>query len=89
MAVDHAPPSRPEINLLGLRVREALPRLEVFLDQAILNNQSSVRIVHGMGTGALRRAVRAYLADSPYCASFNEAPRNEGGGGATVVELAS
>ena len=56
VAVDHAPPSRPEINLLGLRVREALPRLEVFLDQAILNNQSSVRIVHGMGTGALRRA---------------------------------
>lgn len=89
VAVDHAPPSRPEINLLGLRVREALPRLEVFLDQAILNNQSSVRIVHGMGTGALRRAVRAYLADSPYCASFNEAPRNEGGGGATVAELSS
>ena len=89
VAVDHAPPSRPEINLLGLRVREALPRLEVFLDHALLNNQSSVRIVHGMGTGALRRAVRAYLADSPYCASFNEAPRNEGGGGATVAELSS
>ncbi len=89
VAVDHAPPSRPEINLLGLRVREALPRLEVFLDHAILNNQSSVRIVHGMGTGALRRAVRAYLADSPYCASFNEAPRSEGGGGATVAELSS
>ena len=58
VAVDHAPPSQPEINLLGLRVREALPRLEVFLDHALLNNQSSVRIVHGMGTGALRRAVR-------------------------------
>ena len=89
VAVDHAPPSQPEINLLGLRVREALPRLEVFLDHAILNNQSSVRIVHGMGTGALRRAVRAYLSDSPYCASFNEAPRSEGGGGATVAELSS
>ena len=89
VAVDHAPPSRPEINLLGLRVREALPRLEVFLDHAILNNQASVRIVHGMGTGALRRAIRAYLADSPYCAAFTEAPRSEGGGGATVVELSS
>ena len=89
VAVDHAPPSQPEINLLGLRVREALPRLEVFLDHALLNNQSSVRIVHGMGTGALRRAVRAYLSDSPYCASFNEAPRSEGGGGATVAELSS
>ena len=89
VAVDHAPPSQPEINLLGLRVREALPRLEVFLDHALLNNQSSVRIVHGTGTGALRRAVRAYLSDSPYCASFNEAPRSEGGGGATVAELSS
>ncbi len=89
VVVDHAPPSRPEINLLGLRVREALPRLEVFLDQALLNNHASVRIVHGMGTGALRRAVRAYLVDSPYCASFNEAPRSEGGGGATVAEISS
>jgi len=42
-----------------------------------------------MGTGALRRAVREFLADSPYCASYNEASRAEGGGGATIVELAS
>ena len=89
VAVEHAASSRPEINLLGLRVREALPRLEIFLDRAILSNQSSVRIVHGMGSGALRRAVREYLSDSPYCASFDEAPRHEGGGGATVAELSS
>ena len=89
VAVDRSASGRPEINLLGLRVREALPRLEVFLDQAILNNQSSVRIVHGMGTGALRRAIREYLSDSPYCETFNEAPRSEGGGGATVAELSS
>ncbi len=89
VTVDHAPPGRPEVNLLGLRVQEALPRLAAFLDQALLNNHSSVRIVHGMGTGALRRAVRAYLADSPYCESFNEAPRSEGGGGVTVAELSS
>ena len=67
VAVERKAAGRPEINLLGLRVHEALPRLETFLDQAILNNQSAVRIVHGMGTGALRRAVREYLSDSPYC----------------------
>ena len=79
---------QPEINLLGLRVNEALPRLAEFLDQAMLNRQSSVRIVHGFGTGALRRAVQDFLSQSPYCASYNEAPQNEGGGGATIAELA-
>ena len=69
-----------ELNLLGMRVHEALPQLEEFLDRATLNHQSSVRIIHGMGTGALRRAVRKFLADSPYCDSFNEAARAEGGG---------
>jgi DNA mismatch repair protein MutS2 len=78
-----------ELNLLGLRVHEALPQLEEFLDRATLNHQSSVRIIHGMGTGALRRAVRRFLADSPYCNSFNEAARAEGGGGVTIVELTS
>ncbi|MBM4255851.1 MAG: endonuclease MutS2 [Deltaproteobacteria bacterium] len=87
--VDTGPAAMPELNLLGLRVHEALPRLEEFLDRAVLNHQNSVRIVHGMGTGALRRAVREFLANSPYCASYNEASRAEGGGGATVVELTS
>jgi DNA mismatch repair protein MutS2 len=87
--IDTGPATMPELNLLGLRVHEALPRLEEFLDRAVLNHQNSVRIVHGMGTGALRRAVREFLADSPYCASYNEASRAEGGGGATIVELAS
>jgi DNA mismatch repair protein MutS2 len=78
-----------ELNLLGMRVHEALPQLEEFLDRATLNHQSSVRVIHGMGTGALRRAVRKFLADSPYCDSFNEASRAEGGGGVTIVELTS
>ncbi len=88
VAVQSSAPGLPEINLLGLRVHEALPRLETFLDQAVLSRQPSVRIVHGMGTGALRRAVREYLANSPYCASYNEASRAEGGGGVTIAELA-
>jgi len=87
VAVQSRAPGVPEINLLGLRVHEALPRLEAFLDQAVLSHQPSVRIVHGMGTGALRRAVREYLANSPYCASYDEAPRVEGGGGVTIAEL--
>jgi DNA mismatch repair protein MutS2 len=64
-----------------------LPRLAAFLDRAVLEQRSSVRIVHGMGTGALRRAVREFLSDSPYCASYSEAPRAEGGGGVTIAEL--
>lgn len=87
--VDTGPAAMPELNLLGLRVHEALPRLEEFLDRAVLNHQNSVRIVHGMGTGALRRAVREFLANSPYCASYNEASRAEGGGGVTIVDLMS
>ena len=79
---------QPEINLLGLRVNEALPRLAEFLDQAMLNRQSSVRVVHGFGSGALRRAVHDFLTQSPYCASYREAPQNEGGGGATIATLA-
>jgi DNA mismatch repair protein MutS2 len=87
VAVQSSAPGVPEINLLGLRVHEALPRLETFLDQAVLSHQPSVRIIHGMGTGALRRAVREYLANSPYCASYNEASRAEGGGGVTIADL--
>jgi len=89
VSVQSSAPGMPEINLLGLRVHEALPRLEAFLDQAALNQQPSVRIVHGLGTGALKRAVREYLANSPYCASYSEGSRAEGGGGVTIAELTS
>ena len=89
VAIERSEEARPEISLLGLRVSEALPRLEEFLDRAVLSHQASVRIVHGMGTGALRRAVREYLTHSPYCVSYSEASRSEGGGGATIVELTS
>ena len=88
VSVQRPDKAQAEINLLGLRVNEALPRLAEFLDQAMLNRQSSVRVVHGFGTGALRRAVQEFLAQSPYCASYSEAPQNEGGGGATIAHLA-
>ncbi len=76
-----------ELSLLGLRVREALRRLEEFLDHAVQAGHRTVRIVHGIGGGALRRAVREYLDTSPYGVTFREAPPAEGGGGVTVVDL--
>jgi len=76
-----------ELNLIGMRTAEALRRLEEFLDQSSLTNRSEVLIVHGIGSGALRRAIGEYLRDSPYCASYREAEIHRGGAGATLVTL--
>ncbi|HUY17930.1 MAG TPA: endonuclease MutS2 [Candidatus Binataceae bacterium] len=76
-----------ELNLIGARTADALRRLEEFLDQAYLTNRTEVRIVHGIGSGALRKAIHEYLADSPYAASFREAEPHQGGAGATIVTL--
>ena len=76
-----------ELSLIGLRANEAVVRLERFLDRAAQNGQESVRIVHGVGSGALRRAVRDHLATSPYCVGFRPGESNEGGGGVTVATL--
>lgn len=76
-----------EISLLGLRVKEALERLEGFLDQAARAGHGNVRIIHGIGSGALRRAVAEYLSNSHYCGSFRIGETGEGGAGVTIVEL--
>ncbi len=76
-----------ELNLIGARTADALRRLEEFLDQAYLTNRAEVRIVHGIGSGALRKAIHEYLANSPYAASFREADPHQGGAGATIVTL--
>lgn len=76
-----------ELNLIGMRTADALRRLEEFLDQAYLTNRGEVRIVHGIGSGALKKAVHEYLSDSPYCAGFRQADPHHGGAGATVVQL--
>jgi len=81
-------PLASDLSLLGLRAREAVAALDTFMDRAVRSGHATVRIIHGMGTGALRRAVQEYLADSPYCASFREGAPAEGGIGVTVVELA-
>jgi DNA mismatch repair protein MutS2 len=83
--VDH---ERAEINLVGQRVREGIDALAAFLDRSVRLGHSEVRVVHGLGTGALRRAVQEFLAASPYCTKFREESGPRGGGGVTVVELA-
>ncbi len=77
-----------DINLLGCRVAQALPRLEAFLDQAVLSNHKTIRVLHGVGSGVLRKAIREYLSHSAYCDGFHEAPVAEGGSGTTIVDLA-
>lgn len=79
--------AREELNLIGMRATDALRKLEEFLDTAFLTNRAEVRIVHGIGSGALRKAVAEYLGTSPYCASFRAAEPHHGGAGATIVQM--
>ena len=78
---------RMEINLIGRRVDEATEELERYLDHAFLAGLPRVRVIHGHGAGILRRAVREFLKSHPHVATIAEAPQNEGGQGATLVEL--
>ena len=76
-----------EINVIGRTVDEATSEVEKFVDRAFLAGMPRVRIVHGSGMGILRKALRQYLQKHPHVESVTEPPINEGGGGATVVEL--
>ena len=76
-----------EINVIGQNVEEATAAVEKFVDRAFLAGAVRVRIVHGSGMGILRKALRQFLQNHPHVASVAEPPQNEGGGGATVVEL--
>jgi DNA mismatch repair protein MutS2 len=76
-----------EINVIGRTVDEATTEVEKFVDRAFLAGLPRVRVVHGSGMGILRKALRQYLQKHPHVASVTEPPQNEGGGGATVVEL--
>jgi DNA mismatch repair protein MutS2 len=77
----------PRLDLRGERVEAALERLAAYLDEALLAGLDQAVIVHGAGTGALRRAIREYLADHPRVRATRSGRRDEGGDGATVAEL--
>ncbi|MDE7277630.1 MAG: Smr/MutS family protein, partial [Lachnospiraceae bacterium] len=76
-----------EINLLGKTVDEALSSLDKYLDDAYLAHLPSVRIVHGKGTGALRKAVQDYLRRCKYVKSYRQGEYGEGDAGVTIAEF--
>jgi len=73
--------------VIGCTVDEALSRAERFLDESLLGDQRVLRIVHGYGTGQLKRAITGFLQQHPLVAHVSQAPPNQGGGGVTVAEL--
>ena len=79
--------SLSELNVVGCTVDEALARAEKFLDDSTVTDQRTLRIIHGHGTGQLRRAFAQFLKEHPLVAKFERAPMDQGGGGVTVVEL--
>src|SRR5436309_847966 len=85
--VDRPTDAPAEINLIGQRVRDAIDALGAFLDRAARAGLSEVRVVHGIGSGALRSAVHEFLESSPYCAGFRESEPAAGGAGVTIADL--
>lgn len=78
---------KPEINLLGKTVDEAVAELDKYLDDACLSHLNQVRIIHGKGTGALRKGIHEYLKRQSYVKSFRSGEYGEGEAGVTIVEL--
>jgi DNA mismatch repair protein MutS2 len=79
--------SNAELNVVGCTVDEAIAKAERFLDEALLVDRRVLRIIHGHGTGQLRRALAGWLRQHPLVVKFEAAAADQGGGGVTVVEL--
>ena len=77
----------PDLNVIGCSVDDARERVEKYLDRALLQEQPHVKIIHGHGTGQLRRSIAKLLEHHPQVDTFALAPREQGGEGATLVEL--
>ena len=82
-----APEVSAELNLIGQRVDDALDESDKFLDRALLEGKEAVRIIHGFGTGTLRKAIRDHLRKHPAVKSWRPGADNEGGDGATIAVL--
>ncbi len=76
-----------ELNVIGMTVDQAVDRVSRFLDDTLVTDLHEVRIVHGHGTGQLRKGIAAFLKTHPQVEKYYAAPENQGGGGATIVEL--
>lgn len=84
---DDSSQSALDLNVIGCTVDEAITRTERFLDDSLLGDTRSFRLIHGHGTGQLRRGLTAWLKQHPLVAHLQPAPPEQGGGGATLVEL--
>lgn len=87
LASDNGPPL--ELNVIGCRVDDAIARVEKYVDQALLHEQHELRIIHGHGTGQLRRAIAEFLGQHPLVTKITLAQPEHGGDGVTVIELKS
>jgi DNA mismatch repair protein MutS2 len=76
-----------ELNVIGLRVDEALPKVDKFLDDALIREYERVHIIHGVGSGKLREAIQSHLKGHRWVKGFRGARLNEGGSAITIVEL--
>jgi DNA mismatch repair protein MutS2 len=76
-----------EISVRGLTVEEALRQVDLWLDRLLRAGFSTGRIIHGRGTGTLRKSIHEHLQKIPFVKGFHLAPPNEGGDGVTIVEL--
>ena len=79
--------SLSDLNVIGCTVDEALDRAGRFLDETLVTDQRTIRLIHGHGTGRLQKAIAGFLKSHPLVANFHAAPLEQGGGGVTVVEL--
>ncbi len=78
---------RSELNVIGQTTDQAVDAVDKFLDEASIASLVKIRIIHGHGTGALRKAITELLKDHPHVSRFSQAPYDQGGAGATIVEL--
>ena len=81
-------PISSEVRLRQLTVDEALIKLDKYLNNAFMAGLSQVKVIHGKGTGTVRKAARGYLAQHPLVKSYRPGAYGEGGDGVTIVELA-